>query len=74
MAEIDGQGRSADTATIVKLNLIRLIRRSNLAVLLQVRDGFEEGRMKPGFVVALCMLGCDDVGSRLFDYAESIKL
>ena len=70
---MDRQRRGTDNATVVKLNLIRLIRRSNLTVPLQTGDGIDERRMSPGFDRTLRMRGGDDVGGCLFDYAEPVE-
>ena len=73
MPELDCQRRGTDNATVVKLNLVRLIRRSNLAVPLQMSDCIDERGVSPGFNRSLRMRGSDDVSSRLFDYAEPVE-
>jgi hypothetical protein len=70
---MDCQRRGTNNATVVKLNLIRLIRCSNLTVPLQMSDCINERGMSPGFNRSLCMLDGDDISSCLFDYAESVE-
>jgi len=72
--KVDRQGRSTHNTTVVKLNLIRLIRRSNLTVPLQVSDCIDERGMSPGFNCSLAVRRGDDIRSRLFDYAEPFDL
>jgi hypothetical protein len=72
--KVDCQRRGTDDATVVKLNLIRVIGRSNLTVLLQTSDCINEGRMSPELNRPLVVRGSDDVSGRLFDYAEPVKL
>ena len=57
----------------MKLNLIRLIRRSNLTVPLQMGDSINERGMHPGLNRSLGLRGGDDVSSCLFDYAEPVE-
>ena len=71
--KVDCQRRGTDHATVVKLNCIRLIRRSNLTVPLQMRDGIDERGMSPKFNRSARMRGGDDVSSSLFDYAEPVE-
>jgi hypothetical protein len=58
----------------VKLNLIWLIRCSNLTISLQTSDNIDERGMSPGLNRSLGVRGGDDVSSRLFDYAEPVEL
>ena len=58
----------------MKLNLVWLIGRSNLAIPLQTRDCIDERRMHPGFKRSLALRGGDNVSRRLFHYAEPIEL
>jgi hypothetical protein len=62
--EVDCQRRGTHSATVVKLDLIWLIRRSNLTVPLQISDYVNERGMRSR--------GGDDASSCLFDYAEPI--
>lgn len=55
--EVDRQCRGTHNATVVKLNLIWLIRRSNLAVLLQISDYINERGMGPGLKRSLRLGG-----------------
>ncbi len=57
----------------MKLDLIGLIRRSNLTVPLQIGDFINERGMRPGFNLSLGLRGGDDVSGCLFDYAEPIE-
>ena len=72
--EVNCQGRGTHNATVVKLNLIRLIRGSNLTVPLQIGDQISERGLRPGLNRALGLRGGDDVSSGLFDYAEPVEL
>jgi hypothetical protein len=58
----------------VKLNVVWLIGRSNLAIPLQIRDCVDERGMLPGFKRSLALRGGDKVRRRLFDYAEPVEL
>ena len=73
MPEVDCQGRGTDNATVVKLNLIRLIGCSNLTVPLHISDFINERGMSPGLNRSLGLRGGDDVSSCLFDYAEPVE-
>lgn len=66
--------RGTHNATVVKLNLIRLIRRSNLTVPLQIGDQINARGMRPGLNRSLSLRGGDDISSGLFDYAEPVEL
>jgi len=70
---MDCQRRGTYGATIVILNLIRLIRRSNLPVSLQKSDCINERGISPDLNVSLRMRGGDDGSSCFFDYAEAIE-
>jgi len=70
---LDRQRRGAHSATVVKLNLIWLIRRSNLTVPLQMSNGIIERGMSPRFNRSMRRRGGDDVSSCLFDYAEPVE-
>ncbi len=74
MPEVDCQSRSTHGATVVKLNLIWLIRRSNLTVPLQISDYTNERGMRPGLNRSLGLRGGDDVSICLFDYTEPVEL
>ena len=54
----------------MKLNLIRLIRRSNLTVPLQTRDSIDEPVMHPRLIDSFGIRGRDDIRSRLFHDVE----
>ena len=73
MPEVDCQRRGTHSATVVKLNLVGLIRRSNLTVPLQISDYINERGMRPGLNRSLGLRGGDDVSSCLFDYAEPVE-
>lgn len=73
MLEVDCQRRGTYGAAVVKLNLIWLIRRSNLTVPLQMSDFINERGMRPGFNPSLGFRGGDDGSSCLFDHAEAIQ-
>jgi hypothetical protein len=72
--EVVCQGRGTENATVVKLSLIRLARRSHLTVSLQIHDNINEPRgMRSGLNRSLGECGGDDVSSCLFDYAEPVE-
>ena len=73
VAEIDCERRGAHRATVVKLNLVGLIRRPNLTVPLQIGDYINERGVQPGLNRSLGLCGGDDVGSRFFDNAEPVE-
>lgn len=73
MSEVDCQRRRTENATVVKLNLIWLIRRSNLTVPLQMSDYINERGIRPGLNRPLGLRGGDDVSGGLFDDAESVE-
>src|SRR5262249_23566208 len=68
------QRRGTYSAAVVKLNLIRLIERSNLTVPLQLRDFINERGMRPGLSGSSGLCVRDDVGRCLFDHAEPDEL
>ena len=74
MSEVDCQRSGTDRATVMKLNLIGLMRRPDLAVPLQLSDCVNEPGMRPGLNRSLGLRGGDDVRSCLFDYAEPVEL
>lgn len=71
--EVGCQRRGTHSATVVKLNLIGLIRRPNLTISLQARDYINERGMGPGLNRSLGLRGGDDGCSCFFDYAEPVK-
>ena len=71
--QVDSQGSRTHNATIVELNLIRLVRRSNLPFSLQPCDDINERWILPGFKSSQGMLGGDNVGCRLLNYAKTIQ-
>jgi len=74
VSEVDCQRRGSHSAAVVKLNLIRLIGRSNLTVPLQLRDFINERGMRPGLSGSSGLCVRDDVGCCLFDHAEPDEL
>jgi len=74
VSKIGRQSSSADGGPIMELYLVRLARRANQPSSLQISDRIDERRMRPWFCDTLCLLECDDVGSRLFYHAEAIQL
>ena len=73
MPEVNCQCRGAHGGTVVKLNVVRLTRRSNLTVPLQLGGYFYERRVRPGLNLSPGVRGGNNVGSSLFHDAESVK-
>jgi hypothetical protein len=71
--QIDRQRSGADDGPVVELNFIWLVRGAKLARLLQISDRVNERCIGPRFRSASGLGGRDNVGSRLFNYAEPIK-
>ncbi len=71
--EVGCQCRSANRATIVKLNFIGLIRCPDLTLPLQSGDYINERGMNPRLSRSLGLRGCDDIGSRFFNDTESVE-
>ena len=59
--------------TVVKLNLIWLMRRSNLTVPLQISDHINERRMHPGLNRSLGLRSGEEISRCLFDDAEPVE-
>ena len=73
MPEVDCQRPGTHSATVVKLDLIWLIRRWNLTVPLQISDYINERGTRPGLNRSLGLRGGEDASSCHFDYAEPIE-
>ncbi len=73
-SEIPGQRRRAHRAPVMKLNTFRLMRRTNLALLLERCHRIEKRRMHPWLFCAALERGRDHIRRRLFDHAESVEL
>ena len=59
--------------TVVKLNIIRSIRRSNLTAPLQLSDFINERWMSPDFDQSFRMSGSDHVRYCFFDHTEPVE-
>jgi hypothetical protein len=57
----------------MELNLVRLMRSSNLAFPLQMSDCIDERGVSPEFLPSMRVRGSDDVSCCLFDYTKPIN-
>lgn len=73
MAQIAGQSRGADGASIVKLNLIWQVGCTKLTLPLQSSDRIDERGLFPGLQYSLSLGHGDVVSRRLFHHAEAVE-
>src|SRR3954452_12982258 len=74
VAEIDGERGGAHRGTIVKLHVVRLIRRANLSIALEMGDRIDERRIPPRFHRSPIARRGDHIRRGLFDDAEAVEL